>query len=69
LKLISLKKLLDKDPLQRPGVKNKNDLKNHRFFASIDWKKLEAKDVVPPHLEPLGDDVIEMSVVRYFQFF
>ena len=50
--------------MQRPGVKNKDDLKNHPFFASIDWKKLEAKEIIPPYLEPLEDDVIEMPVVR-----
>jgi len=50
--------------MNRPGVKNKNDLRNHPFFATIDWKKLEAKEVIPPYLEPLNEEDIEMPVVR-----
>jgi len=42
-----LQKLLKKTPLDRLGVKNRNDLKEHKFFqAKIDWNKLS--DLPPP---------------------
>jgi len=35
-----MKKLLHKDPKMRPGLKNKDEIKNDPFFKDIDWKKL-----------------------------
>ena len=35
-----MSKLLNKDPKLRPGVTNKEELKNDPFFKGIDWKKL-----------------------------
>ncbi|KAJ2362995.1 hypothetical protein H4S01_004523, partial [Coemansia sp. RSA 2610] len=37
--------LLAKDPTQRMGF---SELKAHSFFGSIDWDRLEARQVVPP---------------------
>lgn len=36
-----LRKLLHKDPKQRIGVKNKEEIKNDPFFKDIDWEALE----------------------------
>jgi serum/glucocorticoid-regulated kinase 2 len=37
-------KLLEKDPSKRLGIKNGlQEIKNHQFFASIDWSKIEKK--------------------------
>lgn len=57
-----LLKLLDRDPMQRPGAKNKMDLRNHPFFAGLDWEKLERKEIDPPPLEALDEDEIEMPI-------
>lgn len=39
---------MDRDPKTRLGVKNKEDIKNHEFFAGIDWVKLEQKKLSLP---------------------
>mmetsp|Transcript_23354 Transcript_23354/g.23287 ORF Transcript_23354/g.23287 Transcript_23354/m.23287 type:complete len:162 (+) Transcript_23354:1746-2231(+) len=50
-----LKKLLHKDPKQRLGVKDKEDIKNHHFFRGLDWEKLEQGKVEPPLTLTLDD--------------
>jgi serum/glucocorticoid-regulated kinase 2 len=47
-----IKKLLHWDPKMRPGVRNKDELKNDPFFRDIDWKKLMKWTIPPPiHLK------------------
>ena len=55
---------MDRDPEQRLGARDKNELRNHPFFAGIDWEKLERKELMPPKMEALADDDIEMPLVR-----
>ena len=44
-----LRKMLDKNPKQRIGIGNdKQDLKNHPFFADIDWDLILEKKITPP---------------------
>jgi len=43
-----MKKLLHKDPKLRPGIKNKEEIKNDPFFREIDWKKLQLWKLPPP---------------------
>jgi serum/glucocorticoid-regulated kinase 2 len=44
-----LRKMLDKNPKQRIGIGNdKQDLKNHPFFADIDWDLIFKKKITPP---------------------
>ena len=50
-----LKKLLHKDPKQRIGVKNKEEIKSDPFFADINWEALEAGNIDPPLLLTLDD--------------
>jgi serine/threonine-protein kinase Psk1 len=53
-----LTRLLRKDPAKRLGANMPKDLqtlKKHRFFRSIDWKKLEAREIDPP-IQPMITD-------------
>lgn len=43
-----LTKILKKDPKQRLGYGGAHEIKTHRFFRKIDWKKLEEREAVPP---------------------
>lgn len=38
--------ILNKDPFQRPLWE---DLKNHRYFYGIDWKKAAERGLEPPY--------------------
>lgn len=40
--------LLNRDPKQRLGSNGPAEIKNHKFFAEIDWKKLLGKKYPPP---------------------
>lgn len=44
-----LQGLLNRDPNQRFGTEQ---VKNHPFFAKIDWEKLERKEITPPWKPP-----------------
>ena len=43
-----LLQLLNKDPKNRIGVTNKEDIKNHPFFKDINWEKLAKKEISLP---------------------
>ncbi|KAI9471847.1 MAG: kinase-like domain-containing protein [Benjaminiella poitrasii] len=43
-----LRGLLTRDPNKRLGNNGSEEIKNHPFFASIDWKKLNQKKLQPP---------------------
>lgn len=53
-----MRKLLHRDPKMRPGVWNKEELKNDPFFKEIDWKKLMKRQLPPPIFLKIedGDD-------------
>lgn len=44
-----LKKLLVRDPAERISM---DGVRSHPFFETIDWEKLEAKEVEPPFIPP-----------------
>jgi len=46
-----LEQLLVRDPEQR--LTDPKLIKKHPFFHSIDWKKLEQKEVTPPYIPPV----------------
>jgi serine/threonine protein kinase len=53
-----LTRLLRKDPSKRLGGTTRHDLKNlkaHRFFRKIDWKRLEKREVEPPIMPVITD--------------
>jgi len=47
-----LEQLLVRDPEQR--LTDPKLIKKHPFFSSIDWKKLEQKEVTPPYIPPVS---------------
>jgi len=40
--------LFNPDPEQRLGAGGAHEIKSHPYFASIDWDKLMAKEIMPP---------------------
>jgi serum/glucocorticoid-regulated kinase 2 len=40
-------RLLDRDPAKRLGANGAAEIKSHRFFESIDWRKLLQKKIQP----------------------
>ncbi|EEB09032.1 AGC/AKT protein kinase Gad8 [Schizosaccharomyces japonicus yFS275] len=53
-----LRRLLERSPEKRLGSGGAAEIKNHPFFADIDWKKLVAKKLQPPfkpHVESESD--------------
>ncbi|KAI8981739.1 kinase-like domain-containing protein [Mycotypha africana] len=44
-----LRGLLTRDPNERLGNNGSEEIKNHPFFASIDWKLLNQKKIQPPY--------------------
>lgn len=52
-----IQKLLDKDPEKRLGCKNDSrDLKEHPFFASINWDQLARREVDALFKPEVGHD-------------
>ena len=51
-----LRGLLSRNPVNRFGI---DEIKTHAFFETIDWVKLEARQVTPPYIPPVrgADDV------------
>jgi len=43
-----LKKLFEPDPEKRLGARGAAEIKAHPFFKSVDWAKLENKEIPPP---------------------
>ncbi|KAG1140107.1 hypothetical protein G6F37_009998 [Rhizopus arrhizus] len=48
-----LRGLLTRDPKERLGNNGSEEIKNHPFFASIDWRKLNQKKLQPPYKPPV----------------
>ena len=46
-----IEQLLDKNPSRR--LKSGKSIKNHPFFADIDWKKMKDKKIKPPYVPNL----------------
>lgn len=43
-----IQKLLERNPSQRLGARDKNEIKNHAFFKNVNWKMVTDKMMVPP---------------------
>ncbi|XP_076939783.1 serine/threonine-protein kinase AtPK1/AtPK6-like [Bidens hawaiensis] len=57
-----LKGLLQKDPVLRlgSGPRGSDDIKNHKWFRTINWKKLESRDLQPKFKPDVsGEDCTE----------
>ena len=48
--------MLERDPKKRLGAKSWNQIKEHAFFASIDWNKLVRLEISPPVRPEVDDD-------------
>lgn len=66
-----LTRLLEKDPSKRLGVNGVSEIMNHYFFETIDWLKLERKQIKPPYVPKIkrpddtkyfSDNIIDQSV-------
>lgn len=60
-----IRKLLDRNPKTRLGVKSKQELKDDPFFKNIDWDKLGRKECTPPPIDldfMGGDDEDEIEM-------
>jgi serine/threonine protein kinase len=53
-----LQGLLERDEKKRLGClsKDASEIKNHRFFAGIDWDKLYRRQITPPFIPQIQDD-------------
>ena len=38
---------MTKNPLARLGTRGDDEIRNHKFFSSMNWKKLEAREIRP----------------------
>ena len=56
--------LLEKDPNKRLGKKGADSIKKHPFFTDIDWKKLSAKQIEPPHKPEVVIDLLLFSISK-----
>ncbi|XP_057801091.1 serine/threonine-protein kinase AtPK2/AtPK19-like [Salvia miltiorrhiza] len=54
-----LKALLQKEPSKRlgSGPKGSDEIKSHKWFKSIHWKKLEAREITPSFRPVVGGDL------------
>ena len=56
---------MERTPDKRIGVKDKSEIKNHPFFAGIDWEKALKKEYPPPEAELLEDEENFSEVNKY----
>ena len=50
------KKLLERDPKKRLGYNGVEEIKSHKWFSDIDWKKLVSMKVKPPFTPKIASD-------------
>ena len=62
-----LAELLEKNPCKRIGSKQGfEEIKNHHFFATIDWNKLENRELEPPFVPRLFNETDTSNFDRVF---
>lgn len=49
--------LLKKDPTKRIGAKDENEIKNHPWFADINWTHLLEKKIKPDFIPVVGNAI------------
>ncbi len=45
-----INKLLRKNPQHRLGFKGAKQIKEHKYFADMKWKKMQRKQIKPPFI-------------------
>ncbi|KAI8091071.1 kinase-like domain-containing protein, partial [Gilbertella persicaria] len=61
-----LSDILDRDPRTRLGANGIDEIKNHVYFADICWDSIRHRQVQPPYLPPVKD---EMDLTNFDQEF
>ena len=62
-----IKKLLIKDPSKRLGHNGAHEVKEHPFFSSVDWVKLEAGLLTPPFVPSGVTNASKQSEIGEFE--
>ncbi|EPS44897.1 hypothetical protein H072_1110 [Dactylellina haptotyla CBS 200.50] len=55
-----LEKLLNRDPTKRLGANGAAEIKNHKFFDSVDWKRLVHKKI-QPSFKPAVENALDTT--------
>lgn len=58
--------MLQRDPLQRLGYYGAQEIKNHPFFASLNWDDVYNKRVTPPFKPVVASDDDTRNVDKTF---
>lgn len=51
-----LTKLLERNPEYRLGTKNSSEIKEHQYFANIDFQKIYKKEIQPPFIPKVNSE-------------
>ena len=51
-------------PKKRLGYNGTNEIKNHKFFAEINWKSLENRQTEPPFRPRINGDLDLSNIDR-----
>ena len=60
--------LLRNDPSQRLGSNNISEIKNHPWFADINWKDYKAHNINPPTIPHVTTDPSRFTKIEFFFF-
>lgn len=62
-----IKRLLEKEQVQRLGClkHGADDIKNHEWFKGLDWAKLDARQLTPPWIPDIKDDLDSSNFDNY----
>ena len=63
-----LKGLLQKDPKKRLGgsIRDAEEIKEHKFFEDVDWKKIYEKKIKPPKALKISNNMYIFNKPKYF---
>ena len=62
-----INQLLQRKPEDRLGYHGSQDIKDHPWFKSIEWAKLEAKNVKPPFVPMFGEEKFDEEYLQSFE--
>ena len=60
--------LLQRDPKKRlgGGIKDSEEIKEHKFFEDVDWKKIYEKKIKPPKAMKINNNMYIFNKPKYF---
>jgi len=59
-------KMLVRDPASRLGYRGADEIKAHPFFRSIDWARLERRELAPPWVPRVSDETDTRNIASEF---